>query len=116
MRLRLTFHGLPPSPAVAQAVRKRAESLARFCDRIQTCNVVVEPWSHRHRTGNLYTARIDVTVPGAELAVGRDHTPGHAHEDVHVAIRYAFDEMRRLLQDRARRARGHVKGAARARP
>jgi hypothetical protein len=60
--------------------------------------------------------RVDLTVPGGELAVTRGPSPLHqAHEDPLVAIRDAFDAARRELMDYARRQRGQVKAHA-ARP
>lgn len=53
--------------------------------------------------------RVDLTVPGEEIVVGRDCSEDHAHEDVYVAIRDAFDGARRLLQDHARKQRAAVK-------
>jgi cold shock CspA family protein len=50
-----------------------------------------------------------LNVPGREIAVGRDPAAHHAHEDVYVAIRDAFDATRRLLEDYARERRGDVK-------
>ena len=46
---------------------------------------------------------------GSEIVVGRDPEAHHAHEDVYVAIRDAFDATRRLLEDHVRRGRGEVK-------
>ncbi len=48
--------------------------------------------------------RLDVTVPGAELVVNQQ-----ADEDLSVAVRNAFDAMRRPLEEYARRQRGAVK-------
>ena len=41
--------------------------------------------------------------------INRDPKDHHAHEDVYVAIRDAFDAVRRKLQDYARKQRGDVK-------
>jgi hypothetical protein len=42
-------------------------------------------------------------VPGREIVVGREPA-NHAHDDMNVAIRDAFDAARRQLEDVARRA------------
>jgi cold shock CspA family protein len=71
--------------------------------------VAVEtPHRHHHR-GNLFHVRIDITVPGRELVVGRSPAAHHAHEDVYVAIRDAFRAAARQLEDHARLVRGEVK-------
>jgi sigma 54 modulation/S30EA-like ribosomal protein len=68
---------------------------------------------HRqHERGNLYEVRIDLAVPGEEIAVNRE-APLHAQSrDVHVAIRDAFDAARRRLEDYVRRRRHDVKARA----
>jgi ribosomal subunit interface protein len=110
--LQITFRGMDPSPAVEAAIRERAERLDRFFGRIMSCHVVVEA-PHRHsRKGKLYSVRIDMKVPRGEIAVSRNGPKDHAHEDVYVAIRDAFDAARRRLEDHARTARGAVKAHA----
>ncbi len=107
--LEIVFRDFPPSPAVESKIRQRAEKLEQFYPRIMSCRVVVEA-HHKHKhNGMLYHVRIDVKVPGAELVASREHHDNHAHEDVYVAIRDAFDAARRQLEDRSRRRRGDVK-------
>jgi len=107
--LQVTFRNLPPSEAVEAAVRERAGRLDRFFDRIMACRVVVEAPHQHHRKGRLYHVRINLTVPGEELVVSREPAEHHAYEDVYVAIRDAFDEARRQLEDHVRRHRGWKK-------
>lgn len=107
--LQITFRHMDTSEAVTARIRERAEDLDRFFDRIVSCRVVVECRHPRHIKGNLFRVGVDLTVPGREIAVGRDPAGHHAHEDVYVAIRDAFDTTRRLLEDYAREARGDVK-------
>jgi ribosomal subunit interface protein len=106
--LQITFRNLPSSEAITSVIREKAEKLDRFSDRIMSCRVMVEA-SHRHQhNGKIYHVRIDLTVPGEEIVVGRDPV-NHAHEDVYVAIRDAFDSAKRQLQDHRRRVRGEEK-------
>ena len=107
--LQITFRHMDTSDAVAARIRERAEELERFFDRIVSCRAVVECRHPRHQQGNLFQVRVDLKVPGREIAVGRDPAAHHAHEDVYVAIRDAFDTTRRLLEDYVREARGDVK-------
>jgi len=107
--LEITFRDLPHSDAVEARIRDKAAKLEAFCEDIIGCRVVVEaPHRHRHK-GRIYHVRIDLTVPDEELVVSRDPAGNHAHEDVYVAVRDAFDAARRQLQDYARRRRGRVK-------
>jgi ribosomal subunit interface protein len=107
--LQITFRHMDTSDAVAARIRERAEELERFFDRIMSCRVVVECRHPRRRQGNLFRVSVDLKIPGREIAVGRDPAAHHAHEDVYVAIRDAFDTTRRLLEDHVREARGQVK-------
>ncbi len=107
--LQISFRHMGQSDAVEARIRKRADELEKFCDRIMSCRIVVEP-AHKHKhKGNLYQIRIDVTVPGKELAVTREPDAHQAHEDIYVSLRDAFDAMRRQLQDYMRVRRGNVK-------
>jgi cold shock CspA family protein/ribosome-associated translation inhibitor RaiA len=109
MELHIAFQGMPPSPAVEQRIRELAAKLERFHGRITACRVVVGAPHRRHAKGELYTVRVDLTVPGHEILATKDRGKDHAHEDVYVAIRDAFDAAARQLEDVARRARGDVK-------
>jgi ribosome-associated translation inhibitor RaiA/cold shock CspA family protein len=107
--LQITFRHMESSEAVAARIRARAEDLERFFDRIVSCRVVVQCRHRRHQQGNLFHVRVDLGVPGREIVVGRDPAAHHAHEDPHVAVRDAFDAVRRLLEDYVRADRGDVK-------
>ena len=69
---------------------------------------VAAPHQH-HRKGNHFEVRIELRVPGAELAVSNKPGDINAHEDVYVAIRDSFDAMERQLEEWKRRLRGEVK-------
>ncbi len=107
--LQITFRNLDPSAAVEKAVRRRAERLERFSDRITGCRVTIEaPHKHRHK-GKLYDVRIDIRTPKEEIAVTHAGLQNHAHEDVYVAIRDAFAAAVRILEDHMRKLRGATK-------
>lgn len=105
----IVFRNMPPSDAIESDVREKVAKLERFCPDIIHCHVMVEAHHKHHHHGNLYHVRIDLAVPGAELVASREPSRHHAHEDVYVAIRDAFDAVRRRLEDYARVRRGKVK-------
>jgi ribosomal subunit interface protein len=105
MATQITFRGMGPSDAVEARVRQRAEELTRFYDRIVGCHVVVESGHHHHRRGRIFHVRVQLTIPNGDIVVNRDPSEHHAHEDVYVAIRDAFDAARRQLEDHVRRVR-----------
>ncbi|MGA7750486.1 MAG: ribosome-associated translation inhibitor RaiA [Gallionella sp.] len=102
--LQITIRDMEHSDALEKHIRDKANKLDEFFDRIMSCRVVVEmPHKHRHQ-GKQFNVRIDIGVPGSEIAVNRDHA-----EDVYVALRDAFDAAKRQLEDYARKMRGSVK-------
>lgn len=114
--VQITFQDIDPSEAVEAAIREKAAKLETFHGKLTSCRVVVAA-PHRHgRQGTLYQVRIDLLVPGGgEIVVSRDPGLDHAHEDVYVAIRDAFDAARRQLQSFIQEKRGDVKTHAGAR-
>ena len=111
----VTFHGLEPSEAVEKRVRGLVAKLGKYFERVTSCRVGIAcPHQHKHR-GRLYSVRIDLTVPEAEIVVNKDHELDHSHEDVYVAIRDSFDAARRRLQDHVRKIRFDIKGHSRMR-
>jgi ribosomal subunit interface protein len=105
LALQVTFRDMPPSEAVEAEIRRRVEKLEAFFDRIMSCRVTVETPAGHKRQGKLFAVHIDMKVPGEEIV----STRRHEHEDIFVAIRDAFDAVRRRLEDYARKRRGQTK-------
>ena len=102
--LQISFHGIQHTDAVYNAIREKARRLERHYDRITSCRVVLELAARHKRQGKQVAVRIDLKVPGGEFAVTREHD-----EDIHVALRDAFDAVRRQLADYARGQRGYAR-------
>jgi ribosomal subunit interface protein len=100
--LKITLRNLEQSPALEASVREHAARLEKFYDGIIACSVVVEARHKHHRQGNQFHVRIDLSVPGAKLVASREPDQHHAYTDVYVALRDAFDSVRRRLEDYAR--------------
>jgi len=107
--LQITFRDMEPSEAVEARIRERAAKLDEYYDRIMSCRVVVEAPHRHHHQGKLFHVCVDLTVPSGELVVNREPAARHAHEDVYVAIRDAFNAAQRRLANYARRRRRDVK-------
>lgn len=102
--LQIVFRGFQRSQALEHAIRERADKLEEFHPRITSCRVTVEELGRHQHQGRQFQVGVDVRVPGHEFVSNRDH-----HEDVYVALRNAFDAVKRQLEDIARLARGDVK-------
>jgi ribosome-associated translation inhibitor RaiA/cold shock CspA family protein len=107
--LQITFHNLQRSDAVEAKIRTRAKALEKYCDAIIGCRVAVEVPHHHQHSGNWFLVRVEVTVPDDKLIAHPKPDTHDAYADVHVAIRDAFDTMRRQLEDYERRRRRQVK-------
>lgn len=107
--LQITFRGLESSAALESDIRDKAEKLDRVSPDIMSCRVVVQQHHRHHEEGNLFHVHVDLTVPGREIAVSREHGQHHGHTDPYVAVRDAFDEARRVLEDFERERRQQVK-------
>lgn len=104
--LQVSFHGMAHSAKLEQAIRERLDKLARFHPHLVSCRAVVEKKARHKHQGKQFVVRLDIRVAGAELVANRDHS-----EDPYVAVRDAFDAVRRQLEDQARQQRG-VKAAS----
>jgi len=102
--IQITFRDVAHSDALEAHIREKAGKLEELYPHITGCHVTVEqPHKHKHQ-GKFFNVRIDVRVPGGELAVTRDLS-----EDVYVALRDAFDAAKRQIEDYGRKQRGDVK-------
>jgi ribosomal subunit interface protein len=99
--LQISFQGIDQSDALSSAIREKARKLERYYAHVMSCRVVLALAARHKRKGKQYSARIDLKVPGGEIAVTHMHD-----EDLHIALHDAFDAARRRLEDYARVQRG----------
>jgi len=102
--LQITARELQLSESEERMIREAAAKLESFWDRITSCRVLVEAPHRRRHAGVSYNVRIDVGVPGGELAITR-----RPRTTLATAVQEAFDAAQRRLQDQARRTQGRVK-------
>lgn len=100
----ISFHGVEHSPTLDQLIRERIAKLEEFHPRITGCHVAVERPHKHHSHGNQYKVRIVVNIPGRQIVINHDH-----NEDIHAAVRDAFNAAGRRVEDQVRRQRGDVK-------
>ncbi len=104
--LQIHFLGMQPSGAVEAAVRQKVEHLERFCPDLMSCRVAVELLQKHQHQGRPYGVCVDLTWHGHELVINRVQ-----HEDVYVALREAFDDMKRQIEDVIRKRRDQERQA-----
>ena len=102
--IQITLRNVKSSPALERRIREKADGLAKFHPGLQHVRVLVEQ-SERHSTGaRPFRVTIHAALPGRELTADHD-----AHVDAFLALRDAFNAMRRQLKDAAGVDRGEVK-------
>ena len=114
--IQIAHRGITPSEDLSERVRAKAKKLERYFQRIVGCKVTLEGPGRHHRRGKPFRARIELTVPGEKLVVGRNPPKAQSYEDLNAAIDAAFREARRLLEDHARRHDHRAREHSRAEP
>ena len=100
--LQITMHQMERSPALDLRIRDSAAKLERLYPRITRCRVAVEQVELHQQQGRHFGVRVEVRAPGHKDVVSSlQH-----HEDVYVALRDAFDAVRRKLRAVATEPRG----------
>lgn len=92
--LQVTFHGISRSEAVEQAVQKELNDLGKFDRNLGPCHATIT--QEGHQTMGAYTVRVTIVASGND-----------PNTDVMLAIREAFDTLRRSVKDAAEKLRGH---------
>ncbi len=106
--IQIVFTNVSHSDAIEDNIHHHANKLAHYSDQIMACHVVVGT-NPRHNKGNIYHVYIELVIPNNTFVVNRDPPEDHAHEDVYVAIRDAFDAIKRQLLDSIEKHRSRIK-------
>ncbi|MBU1232948.1 MAG: HPF/RaiA family ribosome-associated protein [Proteobacteria bacterium] len=108
--LQITFRNMESSLAIEADIKKRVDKLNRHHTDIISCRVVVEaPLQHKQK-GGLFNVCIDLTCPQGKLEINREPAAQHhAHEDLYVVLRDAFNAADRKLDEYKSRRKGEVK-------
>jgi ribosome-associated translation inhibitor RaiA len=105
--LQITVLNVPRSVALEARVLKMAEKLEKLHSRIVSCRVGIEELRRHRARGRLYHVRVDLRIPGKELVSNHRHD-----KDPYLALRDAFESLRRQLEDIASASRGNAKRRA----
>jgi len=95
----LTFHHIDRYGAVEERARKLGHHLARLNERITHCHITLQGPDDPDGGGAQYLVKIDLMVPGAQILADSLHVDGAGHRDVYLALRDAFNNAKRQLQD-----------------
>jgi hypothetical protein len=95
----LTFRHIDHSRALEDRARKLGARLERFSQRITQCHMTFEGPGNGSNAGAPYLVKIDLIVPGAQIHADSLDVDGGGHKDIHLAMRDAFNNAKRQLQD-----------------
>jgi ribosomal subunit interface protein len=109
MNPQIIWQHLSPSDEIETKIHKHIAKLEKFSDRLSDCRVVIAVPHRHHHQSNIYHVQINLTIPGGELVVNRQPPAQQIHEDLHFAIRDAFESAERKLKDYAQQRRGEIK-------
>lgn len=100
----IQFKGTEASDALESVAIEHLRKLETFAPNLVACRVTISlDQKHKHQ-GRPFSVHIDLTLAGRELVVSKV-----LNEDPYVALRDAFDTMRRQLESLLRRRRGEQK-------
>ena len=103
--LQIVFRGIAPSPALDAAARLKAGKLDRVCRELISCRITIELLDGHPHLGRQFAVAIGLRFPNHGLSVNRVRS-----EDAYVAMRDAFDDMRRMVDTAM--GPSHPRGAA----
>ena len=101
----IVFRNIDQTDALVDAVEKRINKLERYCDQIITGRVVLDSPHNNHHKGKVYSVGLEIRTPSKEVRVNQEQHDNHAHEDLYVAIRDAFNAAERQLKFNDKRLR-----------
>jgi len=99
MAMTLRFLHTERSSAVESQARELGQRLQRYGERITQCHMTLEGARGVHGGGAPYVVQIDLAVPGAQIHADSRQFDGAGHKDVHSALRDAFNNAKRQLQE-----------------
>ena len=106
----IAFRRFEPSDEVRSEVDRQVRRLEKFGPRITSCNIVIEGPGTRHRHGAPFKADLRIAMPEhKEIVVSKTHGDAAEREHPLAAIREAFNEAIRQIEDATREMRGDVK-------
>ena len=93
--IQIVMQGMERSDALEARIRESAAKLEQVQPRLTSCRVVVDEMDRHRQQGRQFRVKVEARSPGHEQAI----STLHHHEDVYVAVRDAFDSVRRQLDE-----------------
>src|SRR5476649_2368345 len=94
----LTFRDLDRCGALEDRARQLGARLERYNGRITQCQMRCKGPDSSSDSRTPYLVKIDLIVPGAQIHADSLHVDGAGHRDIYLALRDAFNNAKRQLQ------------------
>ncbi|MDA8432209.1 MAG: HPF/RaiA family ribosome-associated protein [Nitrospiraceae bacterium] len=109
--LRVTYKNLGPQykESIEEEIGALSGKMEKFSPSILSCRVVVGMPHKRRHDGNLFRTTVTLNVPGRRIVVSRDRSLRRTYENIYVAVRHAFDDAVRQLEEYSLRQSRQVK-------
>ena len=108
----LTFRHLDNSSALEARARELGQRLQRYGEPITLCHMTLEGMHSAHHASSSYHVHIELSIPGARIHADSLQHDGAGHKDIYAALRDAFNNAKRQLQElHSRRHRSPTRAA-----
>lgn len=98
--LEIHFHGIDKSEAVEERVRAKVSKLEKHLGRMTRCRVVLEAPHRSPQKPKVFQVKIEISLPRRQpIVVCHEREGAHAHEEMSLAIRDAFEAALRKVDD-----------------
>lgn len=94
----IVFHNIDQSDALIDSVQKRIDKLRRFSSEIMGGRVVLDSPHNNLSKGRVFSVAIEIQTTNKPVVVTQEQHDNHAHEDLYVAVRDAFNAAERQLK------------------
>jgi nucleotide-binding universal stress UspA family protein/cold shock CspA family protein/ribosome-associated translation inhibitor RaiA len=105
----IAYENMEPASVAEGHVLRGLRRLERVAPNLMGVRVTLAKRNLRRRTGNLYEAHLELTLPGPDVAISRTSPVHSESEDLVTAIGEAFGKARRELIEWRDRNGGNVK-------
>jgi ribosome-associated translation inhibitor RaiA len=94
------FHGIEKSEAIEKRVREKVAKLEKHFGRMTRCRVVLEVPHRSPQKPKVYQIKIEISLPRRKpIVVSHERAGSHAHEELALAIRDAFEAALRKVDE-----------------
>jgi putative sigma-54 modulation protein len=94
------FHGIEKSEAIEKRVLEKVAKLEKHFGRMTRCRVVLEAPHRSPQKPKVFQIKIEISLPRRQpIVVCHEREGSHAHEELPLAIRDAFEAALRRIDD-----------------